>query len=497
MCGSYSGEGSRIGSVRREEADRRPATYQRSAALHTSSAPSAKFAPRWSLHLLLLLTVIAELGACTSSRKIPATIRKSWIAAGNTVSTFNGTNQQTAPQPRYAARTATLNITFGLHVAGVVPLPRDFEPDMGRAPLWLRGGSEIGVIGIRGGKVLMLGISGVHLSGGRLLDIATSADGSTVATAVAAASTYRLDVNLADTSNPDEVHPIARLEGEFDSAQLSWLSNGNLALAAQGNVSPNEDLGSRAQTVPVSGLYLIAAGRRSSMRRLDGVQCPLSALSFSPSGAVAVAQGGSGTRPAILDIHNQSCSSFAPVAPLQVLGWAPNSKAFLYRTADRAGVFRFDLQNGQRSTVAISSGAAAYASDGTVIAFGSQELSWRRAVAEPMAQVKAQLALLDPHQNLTTINSLGFATQSALLAQSTMTMSQVSNDAIIDTAIPGPTELVREIIAYSYPARAAFVVARGRARGPIAVSWSPDGRRVAILDGDEFGHTLSVITPPK
>ena len=48
-----------------------------------------------------------------------------------------------------------------------------------------------------------------------------------------------------------------------------------------------------------------------------------------------------------------------------------------------------------------------------------------------------------------------------------------------------------------YPVRAAFVLARGAVRGPIAISWSPDGKQIAIVDGDAAGGTLAVIAPPK
>ncbi|MBV8772547.1 MAG: WD40 repeat domain-containing protein [Deltaproteobacteria bacterium] len=302
---------------------------------------------------------------------------------------------------------------------------------------------------------------------------------------------------MANISNPGQARRIASLDGEFDSAQLTWLASGKLALAVHALAPKHDKFGSGAATVPVSGVYLITEGQPSSIRRLDGITCPLSALAFSPNDALAVAEGGDDAPPAIIDLRHGKCVSYPSAAPLQVVGWAPNSSAFLYRTADQAGVFRFDLHSGRRSSIAISSGAAAYASDGTIIAFGSQELSWNRAVAQPMAPVKAQIALIDPHQNLITINSLGFVTQPVLLAQSTMIWSRASNDGIIDTAIPGPTELVREIIEYSYPTREAFVLAHGPVRGPIAFSWSPDGKQVAIVDGSENHHTLSVIMPPK
>lgn len=472
------------------------------------------------LHLFFVLAVAAGASACAHTARISNTIHsristtfhKSWTAVRSTVSrSSKHKSNSAAPPPRYAARTATLDVTFGLQVAGVALLPGDFLPDMSRPPLWLRGGSEVGVIGSRGGKGMMLGFSGVNLSrqrvviedygagapGGRLLDAAASPDGHTLATAVAGASRDRLEVNLIDASIPGGTLRIASLDGEFSSAQLTWLGSGQIALAAQAITPAAGELTAETTEVPSSGLYVITAGPPTAMRRLDGVKCSLSPLAFSPNNVFAVAQGTGSAPPEIVDVHGEKCMRLPSAGPLQVLGWAPDSTAFLYRAADRNGVFRFDVPAGRSATIAISSGAAAYASDGTIIALGSQELSWRRAVAEPMSPVKAQIALFDPHQSLTTINSLGFATQPALLAQSTMMFSQVSNDAIIDTAIPGSTGPVRLIIEYSYPARAAFVLAHGEAGGPAAISWSPDGKQIAIVDGDATHRTLAVIAPPK
>jgi WD40 repeat protein len=478
----------------------------------TKRIEPAAFSVRSFVQLFIIVVLTAGLSACANVAGIPTTIHSSWIATKNAVlpSSKRKSKAATGP-PRYAANTATLLVTFGLQVTGVRPLPADFQPDMTRPPIWLRNGSEVGVIGTRVGRGVMLGFSGRGLSqqrvviedngaaapGGQLLDVATNADGRTLATAVESDSRARLDVNLSDASNSGSVAPIASLEGEFGSAQLTWINNQEIVLAAQAVAPSNDDPNARTAAVPVSGLYLIKIDSKTSIRRMDGVSCELSALNFSPDGAFAVAQGGNNTPPAIIDVQKGSCTGFGSRFPLQVLAWSPDSSAFLYRTAAQDGVFRFNFKAGRRSIVAIASGAAAFASDGTIIAFGSQELSWRRAVAEPTSPVKAQIALFDPHQNLITINSLGFDLPPALMAESTMVFSQVSNDAIIDTAIPGPTGLVRELIEYSYPARAAFILAHGPVRGPIAISWSPDGRQIAIIDGDTTHRTLGVITPPR
>jgi hypothetical protein len=462
------------------------------------------------LHLSVAIALTAALGGCGRVAQVSAALHIPWLGRRNSAASSSARKgkPRAAPQ-RYAAQTATLKVTFGLQVAGVVPLPEDFVPDTSRPPMWLQGGSEVGVIGTRVGKGAMLGFSAVGLSrqrvviedysdtaGKRLLDAAISADGRTIATAVADSLKDGLEMNLIDASNTGEIHPVASIEGEFDSAQLIWLSEKEIALAAVATTPGSNESTAGTAAVPVSGLYLTSIGAAPSIQRLDGINCRLSPLRFSPTGAFAVAQGADNVPPAIIDLLSESCVRFLS-GPVKVLGWAPNSAAFLYRTADQAGVFRFDMQNGRSSTIAISSDAAAYASDGTIIAFGSQELSWGRAVVEPMSPVKAQIALLDPHQNLITLTSLGFLTLPALLAQSTMVLSQVSNDAIIDTAIPTPGGLVREIIEYSYPARAAFVLAQGPVRGSIALSWSPDGKRIAIVDGEGVHWTLAVIAPPK
>jgi hypothetical protein len=183
--------------------------------------------------------------------------------------------------------------------------------------------------------------------------------------------------------------------------------------------------------------------------------------------------------------------------PIRVLGWAPDSTALLYTTSGQSGVFGLDLTSGRSSTIAVSSAAAAYAADGTIIALGSQGLSWKRTASPSKEKAKVQIALFDKAHSQITINSLGFATEPALLAQSTMVFSQVSNDGLIDTAIPTDTGPMRVIIEYSYPARAAFVIARGPVRGPVAMSWAPHGKRVAIVDGDGSRYTVAVIAPPK
>jgi hypothetical protein len=147
--------------------------------------------------------------------------------------------------------------------------------------------------------------------------------------------------------------------------------------------------------------------------------------------------------------------------------------------------------------IAVSSAAAAYASDGTIVAMGNGGLSWKRIARDPQTPAKAEIALLNPQTASVTMNSLGFQTPPALFAQSSMVFTTVSNSAAIDTFVPQPNGLLRELIDYSYPARSAFVLASGTARGPLSMSWSPDGRELAIVDGDASLAMLTVVIPPR
>jgi hypothetical protein len=68
---------------------------------------------------------------------------------------------------------------------------------------------------------------------------------------------------------------------------------------------------------------------------------------------------------------------------------------------------------------------------------------------------------------------------------------------VIDTAIPAMPVPLRELIDYSYPARAAFVLASGPVQGPLTMSWSPDGKTLAFVDGNATLTTITALHPPK
>lgn len=424
-----------------------------------------------------------------------------------------------APVPPYV-HTATLGVTAGIGVVGSVRMPTGFAPNPAYPPLWLQGGAEIGVVGQADGKTVLLGFGGPNLlqhriiaqdSGapeGKIVDMAASPGGGELAIAIARPADNRLDLTLRDLTTAGAVGPgavIAAVDGVFDFAQLTWIDRATLALALRSAApapdqvpAPGVEAGSAAASAAISndGFYLITLDG-TPPKRLDYIRCPLSPLSFSPNRHFAVAGGAAS--PMLIYVQDQACRALGLNDPIKVIGWAPNSGAFLYTAhagEELSGVFRYDLTSGQSTPIAISSAAAAYTNDGAVIALGNRELTWRQAATAPGVPVKAQIARFDPYQPQQEVNSLGFETPAAFLARSTMVYSTASDKGVIETTVPGEEGPRRQLIEYSYPGRSAFNLAGGALRGPLMMSWSPNGRMLAIVDGDIHLTTLTALIPP-
>jgi hypothetical protein len=411
-------------------------------------------------------------------------------------------------RPLYAAHSATLDITSGINVIGIASMPRGFTPDLAHPPMWLRQGPEIAVAGGIEGHTVVLGFSGPQLSnirvlardfgqgapGGTILDVAVSPDGLTIATAVAQPSRGQLALVLNDDMNLGDGHLAASIDGVFDAAQIVWLDDKTIALVAETPPTANAAGGAP----PERGLHIVTIGPQVTSHYLGRISCPLSRLTFSPNRYFAIGEGSQNAPPALFDIHDQTCREMRLRAPIRVLGWNPGSTAFLYAIGYGidAGVFRFDLTSGKVAPVAISSGAAAYASDGTLVAVGSDELSRKRIALHQDERVKVEVARFDPHQAVIRLNSLGFETTPALLAASRMAYSRISDRGIIDIATPGVAGPLRALIEYVYPSKAESVLATGAAQGPISMNWSPDGVLLALVDGTPRLWTLTLLSPP-
>jgi hypothetical protein len=426
------------------------------------------------------------------------------------------------PAPLFEARTATLAITNGISILASIALPPGFAPAAGYPPMWLQHGMEIGVAGEVEGKTVVLGFSGAKLANRRVLaqdfgvaaaagvivDLAASPDGTSLATAVSQPQNNRIVVFLRDLMSPSDAegHALAFVDGSFALVHLTWLDSATLSLALRApapNTQPNAEPAAAggAASDAFDGLYLIDLAKPGPPQRFHQPGCTLSRLSWSPNGRLAVAQGDVQAPAALIDLTAQTCQKLNIATPIKLLGWSPDSTAFIYTApnvdARSVGIFRYELATGASTLVAVSSSAAAYASDGAIIAVVNRELSWRRVAAQPQAKVKIEIAAFDPKQSEIRINSLGFETSAALLAQGSMEFAPASGDAVIDAYLPAMPVPIRELIEYSYPTQSAFVLARGSAQGPVMISWSPDGHMLAIVDSDAQASTLTLMVPPQ
>ncbi len=424
----------------------------------------------------------------------------------------------TVPKPPpVLARTATLNVTTGITIAAQAPLPHGFVLLDSFAPMWLQNGTEIGVTGVIDGRTDVIGFSGPGLQihrviaadfgpgapGGKILDMAASPNGMTLATAVAEPTQKRLEVYLRDLITNGNGYSAASFDGEFEVLGLHWLDPETIAIALRptATASALANAAPGATATGEGGLYVIKVAGEVSVRQLK-IDCALSRLSWSAGGRYAVGQGDAAISPTILDLAVARCAAFnIPRGPIRVLSWASRGSSFAYAVAPKdgrgAGVFRYDISTGQGALVAISSSAAAFASNGAILALGNQTLTWRRVIEEPDAPVTAEMALFDPSQPEVRVKSLAIRTLPRMLAESTMVYSTASDAAAIEMFVPGIAGPLRDILAYSAPAQVAFLLAEGPARGSAAMSWSPDGERLALADGDSLAAMLTVLIPPR
>src|SRR6202035_2979376 len=105
--------------------------------------------------------------------------------------------------------------------------------------------------------------------------------------------------------------------------------------------------------------------------------CKMSRLSWSPQGIVAVGAGDANAPPIIIDRDKESCEPLNDKAPIRVLDWQQDAKAFLYEETTgpaATGAYRFDLSAMRGRLVAISSGAAAFVGNDQILALGSGAL---------------------------------------------------------------------------------------------------------------------------
>ena len=425
--------------------------------------------------------------------------------------------------PPFAAETATLSVTNGIKVINELTLPAGFVPAPNRPPMWLQNGLEIGVVGKVGTDTYVLGYSGPNWNTariiaadtgpaaaeqGRIVDVAVSPNSMTMAIAVVAAGSRRLDVILRDLIAVGPGNSIATFDGAFDSATLAWINESTVALALRAHPEPPpesqpapEGTDTTPPEKPADGLQLIVVTGAGSVVPLD-LKCEMSPLSWSPNSVYAIGQGDAHAPPILIDRRKSQCFRFGTVGPIRVLDWDRNEEGtFLYVAPDASGrsvgIYRHSIESNADKLIGISSGAAALSNGGESIVLGNQQLTFRLAVEKPNQPLPAQVALSDPDLAQVNMKPLGFDTIAQMLAASTMTYSRSEDEVAIQTFAPGAPAPWRKIITYTLQDDSAFLIAEGAWRGTATMSWSTHGHWIAIADGDDKRSTLTIILPPR
>jgi len=449
--------------------------------------------------IVILLAMAAGAAACAAKK--PAAEQKATAAV------------KPPPQILPKERTATLEVATGAKIVARKVLPEGFAPSPPFVPIWLRNGAEIALVGTKAGRTFVVEFDAATLDnphivasdfgpgtpGGSIVDVAGSPDGMTLAVAVAEPAANQLDLVLHDVVAQGQGSRIASFPGQFDTVSMSWLDAHTIALALRAAVTPAPPIAGAppaAQSFDSGGLFIIETTGLGAVKQVK-LKCPLSHLTWSPNGRFAIGDGAPHTPPVLIDRPRNFCAVLHSRDPIRVLAWSPRSDAFLYSTptANTVATFRYDLATGKSVLIAISSSAAAFITSGDVFALGNQDLTWRRVAEAPAAPVTSELASFTPLAGEVRIVPLGIRTVPAMLAASQMVYTTATDSAALDVIAPGRPGPLRELIAYLLPPRTAFLLASGPALGGLLMSWSPDGKNLAVMDGDEKSSVLTIFSP--
>jgi hypothetical protein len=399
--------------------------------------------------------------------------------------------------------TATMDLTPGITINGLVETPPGFTPVVGQPPLWLQGAKELALTGTLQGRTEVLGFSGaaykrvrlIAADGGpgaphgKIVGLAASPDGLTLA--VAEAEPGRIEIVLRYVISNGGQTSVASFDGNFHAVSLTWLAPNTLAVGVAGE---------SASPAQPGGLYLVHVVGAVTVEEVK-LTCPPSTLVFSPDARYAVGEGDERTPASLFDSRNGNCHQVSPDGPIRVLGWAPASAAFLYSTpAGRghgAGVFRYNIADGKTELIAVSSSAAAYTGEGIIMALGNRDLNPLTAASSPDKRVTAQIASFLPKQGQTIVDTLGIPTTPAMMLASTMTYSHGFAELALQLYAEGAGGPRRQIVTFSIVDRKAFVLASGGISGVVVIGWAPGANHLVIFDGDGATGALAVITPSR
>lgn len=451
-------------------------------------------------------------------RSFPLLCLLVFALAGCSLLGLGGKSKTQTPLPTGPPQyTATMEITPGVPLRGLVKTPPGFVPIAGEPPLWLQGGSEIGLVGSLNGRTEVLGFSGKRYGSvrliaadggpgarnGRIVALAASPDGMTLA--IAEGEPGRVEIVLRYVLSAAGENSVASFDGTFHAVSLHWIGPTALVagLAAEPPTPPPVARRPGAPTaasapVEAGGLFDIDVAGAVKIVRVE-MRCPLSPLAFSHSGRFVVGEGDAKAAPMVFDRRTRACRSLGITSQMRVLGWAPGDAAFLYAAPPTslhgAGVFRYALATGRSELIAVASGAAAYLNSGAIVALGNRELTLQSALATRNQVVTAELATFEPAEPEVHVDSLGLPTTARMLMASTMAYTPAFAQVAIQMFAATPQGPMREIVTYSLLDRKAFVLAHGALRGTAVIGWSPKANRIAVFDGDAGTGTLAVIAP--
>jgi hypothetical protein len=433
------------------------------------------------------------------------------------------TQEQKPALPVVNVVTATMNVTAGIEVVARLALPDGFAPSPDYPPMWLQAGKEVAVAGTLKDHTVVMGYGGdgyqtarviaedggIGAPDGSIVDLAPSPDGMMLALAVVSAKDKRLDVVTRDLISASAATPVSSFDGEFETASIAWLSNFTIPLALRAREltlktpAGASDTISRLPAAPPlsasSGLYTIGISGAVTTGYTN-LNCKMSKLDWSPNGNFAVGAGDLKAPPIVIDREKESCERINAKAPIRVLDWSHDSKAFLYQETNPiigTGIYRYDIASHAVRLVAISSAAAVFVGNDQVLALGSGALTFRKAQYAPDEPLPTEVALSNPDGSETDVQKIGFEVTPTMLVASRMTYTHETDSAAIATFTPLPTGPTRHIVVYSVASKRAFLIAFGPVRGVAAMSWSPQGHYLAIADGDASSSALTIMAPPR
>jgi len=162
-----------------------------------------------------------------------------------------------------------------------------------------------------------------------------------------------------------------------------------------------------------------------------------------------VGEGNESTPAVIVDRAAGTCQRIGVRAPIRVLDWTHDGKSFLFEETNKdneTGTYRYDIASHSARLVAIGTGAAVFVGDDDILALGNSTLNFRKIRNAPMEPTRAEIAVSNERNSEVEVDSLGFNTTPAMLAESRMIYATENHLAAITTFTPTRSGPIRQLI---------------------------------------------------